>query len=137
MTSFFAPFFLSAACEASASTYVYIGCLLPTMSATESKPLSTAADDEKIVQPPTRLEKTVARPTPPFALPACALRRRRAHRVPPPFPVRQVEAAEPAAADAAPAAADPTLSAGEPTEPKPKARPLSASSRPPAEPTSP
>ena len=36
------------------------------MSATESKPLSTAADDEKIVQPPTRLEKNVACPTPPF-----------------------------------------------------------------------
>ena len=103
------------------------------MSATESKPLSTAADDEKIVQPPTRLEKNVACPTPPFA----CMRASATTRTSSPTPLRQVEAAEPAAADAAPAAADPTLSAGEPTEPKPKARPLSASSRPPAEPTSP
>ena len=106
------------------------------MSAAESKTLSPAAVEEtKIVSPPTSIEKAVARPTPPF--PACAHIDDDAHQLPPPFPVRQIEAAEPAAADAAPAAADPTPSAGELTEPKPEARPLSASSRPPAEPTSP
>lgn len=59
-TEIFAPFFFDAdgcLCD----IYVYIGCLLRTMSATESKLLSPAAADEKIVSPPTSLEKTVRR----------------------------------------------------------------------------